>query len=236
MILAVPVAGKQKSVDICKAFIDGSPRKPFGYVFYGVNESNAKQWRIVMASGEPWFYIDNSYFDSARGKQYRVTKGRVQIDPRGVKSDGKRFDALGLTIAPMNARPSDLWIVVEQSPSFMRYVANDEHWLEQQMAGIPGGHHVKVRRWSSDKPKQQETLPADLAGAWTLVTHSSAAAVTAALLGVPAIVSPMSALYSMRWSTATEHDERRDYLNVLADNQWTLDEIRAGKAWEWLNK
>ncbi len=236
VIRAYPVANKQKAVDICHAFAEGAPRDSFAAVFYGVNESNVRDWRRVMASGEPWFYIDNSYFDKTRGTYFRVAKNRVQVNPAGIPSDGKRFDALGLTIAPMNARPSDLWIVIEQSPSFMRYVANDEHWLEQAMVVIPRGHHIKVRRWSPDKPKQQATLPADLTEAWTLVTHSSAAAVTAALMGVPAVVSPMSAMYHCRWASDPKFDQRRDFLNVLADNQWTLDEIRAGKAWRWLNE
>ena len=73
-------------------------------------------------------------------------------------------------------------------------------------------------------------------GASTLVTHSSAAAVTAVIEGIPVIVSGMSALAQMRWSTDPEHDQRLGFLNVLADNQWTLDEIREGKAWEWLTK
>ena len=43
-----------------------------------------------------------------------------------------------------------------------------------------------------------------------------------------------SALADMRMSTDPEHDQRRDFLNVLADNQWTLDEIKQGVAWKWL--
>ena len=231
---AFPVVGKQKSADICNAFIAGAPKDAEGAVFYGVNESNVHYWRRAMAAPYSVYYIDNSYFDKTRGKQYRIAKNRVQVNPTGIASDGKRFGALSLAIAPMNAKPSDLWIVVEQSPSFMRYVANDERWLERQMADIPGGHHVKVRRWSSDKIKQQETLPRDLATAWTLVTHSSAAAVTAALLGVPAIVSPMSAMYECRWSSDPLYDQRRAFFNVLADAQFTLKEIREGVAWKWL--
>ena len=235
MIRAHPVPNKQKAARICGDFLAGAPTKAEGAVFYGVNADNARDWYRAQAAGD-WYYIDNSYFDSVRGQQYRVTKNRLQVNPFGVASDGKRFDALGLTIAPMNARPSDLWIVVEQSPSFMQYVASDPFWIDRVVArSIPKGHRVKVRRWAPDKIKQQETLPADLAEAWTLVTHSSAAAVTAALMGVPAIVSPTSAMYYGRWSTFPEHDERRAYLNVLADNQWTLEEIRNGKAWEWLN-
>ncbi len=229
-----PVAGKQKSIAICRAFAEGAPKGADCYVFYGVTESNVAAWIDAKKSGTDWYYIDNSYFDSVRGQQYRVTKNRVQVDPLGRSSDGERFKKLGLTVQPMNARASDLWVLIEQSPSFMQYVAGDPHWLESMAGGIPKGHRIVVRRWVADKIKQQETLPEAIEGAWTVVAHSSAAAVSAAVLGVPAAVSPMSAIYGMRYSTHSEHDQRQHYLNVLADNQWTLDEIKAGRAWAWL--
>jgi hypothetical protein len=237
VIQAFPVVGKAKAARICEAFIAGASRSAVGAVFYGVNESNVHEWHRAKAGPHPWFYIDNSYFDSVRGEQYRIAKNRVQTKVPGNVSDGKRFAALGLKIAPMNVRPSDLWIAIEQSPSFMRYVADDPTWLERAaQAVVPGHHRMKVRRWSPNKPKQQETLPADLAGAWTLITHSSAAAVTATLMGVPVVVSPRSALTDMRVSTDPKHDQRQHYMEVLADNQWTIAEIRAGKAWAWLNR
>jgi hypothetical protein len=95
---------------------------------------------------------------------------------------------------------------------------------------------VRVRTWQRDKLLQQAGLPSALDGAYTVLTHSSAAAVTATLLGIPAVVSPMSALHNMRWSTDPHHDQRLRYMQVLADNQWTLDEIREGRAWRWLNR
>ena len=234
MIQAFPVIGKQKAVDICDAFIAGAPKSAEGAVFYGVNESNYDNWLKVRRAGSTWWYLDNSMFDSVRGQQYRIAKNRVQTKVPGLVSDGKRFAALGLEIAPMNLRSSDLWIAVEQSPSYMKYVAENPTWLERAVAAIPDNHRMKVRRWSPNKLKQQETLPADLTEAWTLITHSSAAAVTATLMGVPVIVSSLSALADMRMSTDPEHDQRRDFLNVLADNQWTLDEIKQGVAWKWL--
>jgi len=236
VLKAFPVVGKKKAQMICKAFIDGAPKSAEGAVFYGVNESNYDNWLKVQRAGITWWYLDNSMFDSVRGQQYRIAKNRVQTKVPGNVSDGKRFAALGLHIAPMNVSPSDLWIAIEQSPSFMRYVAGDPTWLERAVSVVPNHHRMKVRRWSPDKPKQQETLPADLAEAWTLITHSSAAAVTATLMGVPVIVSPRSALTDMRVSTDPKHDQRRHYMEVLADNCWAIAEIRAGKAWAWLNR
>lgn len=242
MVIACPVRGKQKSVDICRAFIEGSPRKAFGYVFYGVNESNWRNWQIVQRSGEPWFYIDNSFFDVVRGQQFRVAKNRVQTLVGEQTSDGKRFDALGLTIAEWDAWESNNrnWLVVEQSESFMRYVANEPDWLEERAKSLPFGRmsEMRVRRWERDKLKQQTTLAADLEWADSVLAHSSAAAVEAVLVGVPIIVSKMSALAGMVCGRAesAHRDERRRYLSVLADNQFSLEAFRSGEAWAHLQK
>lgn len=230
-----PVSGKPKSLMICHAFAEGAPPRAECSVFYGVNESNHAEWLKAQKRGD-WYYIDNSYFDKVRGKQYRVTKNAVQCKPIGQASDGKRFAKLGIELKPMNLRSSDLWVFIEQSPSFMQYVAHDPHWLERMVGSRPAGARIDVRRWDSNKLKQQETLPQVIEDAWTVVAHSSAASVTALLLGIPTIVSEMSALYGIRISTHPDHDQRLHCMNVLADNQWTLDEIREGKAWRHLAK
>jgi hypothetical protein len=125
-------------------------------------------------------------------------------------------------------------LAIEQSASFMRYVVEQPNWLAEMTRGFAAV--TTLRRWSADKLKQQASLPEALGMASTVVTHSSAAAVTATLLGIPCIVSQMSALARMRWSTQPEHDDRLQYMQVLADNQWALGRIREGEAWAWLNR
>ncbi len=71
----------------------------------------------------------------------------------------------------------------------------------------------------------------DLADARQLITHSSASAVEALLEGVPVIVSRMSAVFGID----PVHDTRLHAMQVLADNQFDMSEIRSGKAWLWLN-
>ena len=76
------------------------------------------------------------------------------------------------------------------------------------------------------------TLAEDLARSHLVVTHSSAAAVEALLAGVAVRVSPMSPCYGIM---SRQQELRQGMFNVLADNQWTLDEIRNGTAWKTLN-
>lgn len=239
MLISCPVPGKDKSARICRAFMDGAPRDAEGYVFFGVNEANAEQWRIAKASGLPWFYIDNSFFDVTRGQRFRVARNRVQVNARELTSDGRRFDALGLEIKPWTVARSGYWLVIEQSQSFMRTVADAPDWLSRTLYDLssPAGAPVRVRAWNRDKHAQMRTLDADLAGAKCLVTHTSAAAVQAVLQGVPAYVDRMHALAQMVCGLGgyTDRDQRRRFLSVLADHEFTLDELRAGAAWHRLH-
>lgn len=233
---AVPKRGKAKSEMLCMAFLEGAPWsvKPFS-VYYGVDEHNLERWRREMADPDYDVYvIDNSYFDKTRGTHFRVTKNAMQVDPRGRVSDGKRFDTLGIEIKPWQHNPQGHYLIVEQSPAFMRDVARDRDWFTREVAELssPDSREVRVRRWNPNKPKLAASLQDDLRGCWALITHSSAAAVEAALAGVTPLVEPMSAMAHM---TSLALEERRRFMGVLAEHQFTLSELKNGYAWTIVN-
>src|SRR5574341_982105 len=179
-----PVTGKQKSWDLCNAFLAGAPKNaPDAHVFYGVDDSNIAEWRRVQREQLPFFYIDNSYFDCVRGRQFRITKNGIQHDGLG-DTDGQRFKALGVTVKPQRDAPGGHIVACHQSDAFMEHIARDPTWLHNVLKHIGPSVPIRHRRWQSDKMKLQSTLLADLQGASELVTHSSAAAVTAVLEGV----------------------------------------------------
>jgi hypothetical protein len=230
-LIACPVAGKKKSADICAAFVAGAPKEAEGVVFYGVDPSNFNVWKKVQREQIPFYYVDNSYFDVVRGTQFRVTRNRLQIDAMQHTSDGKRFEALGVDIKPMQSNSKGHWVVIEQSLSFMQFVDAPD-WFHRTLLWTEGtGRPVRVRKWDRDKARAQATLQEDLRGAWGLVTHSSAAAVTALLEGIPATVWYGHALAHVRGHADNSRDRRRAAFNVLADHQFTLDEMKEGKAW-----
>lgn len=231
-VTAYPVLGKSKSATLCGAFLDGY-RAAGGTencaVFYGVDASNMRKWSEVKAFGMPWYAIDNSYFDAVRGEQFRIAKSRMQTDVEGQETDGKRFAALGLHVKSWREE-GEHWVVCPQSESFMREIVGYKgDWLKDALQILGYHRPVLVRGWNRDKKAQSSTLFTDLLGAWGLVTHSSAAAVEALLEGVMVSVSPMSACFN-------QAQNRNHLFGVLADNQWTLDEIRNGDAWRWLNR
>jgi UDP:flavonoid glycosyltransferase YjiC (YdhE family) len=80
-------------------------------------------------------------------------------------------------------------------------------------------------------PDDEVPFEEDLAEAFCVVTHSSNTAVEAILAGVPAFVLGQSAAQPF----ACNDLKMIEAPFVLADNQWTLKEIREGKAWADLN-
>jgi len=185
-------------------------------VFYGVRMAWKHVWDQAKAEGRTWYYVDNSLFDCARERYFRIAKNRLQ--PTGIgESDGKRFAELGIQIKPM--RDGETVVVAAQSDEFME-IMGDPGWRERVTANLRrqyGMNRVILRRKGIGRP-----LADDLKHAGLLVTWSSAAAVTALLEGVWVVCAPeCCATYAV--------DDRRKWASCLADNQWTLDEMRRGE-------
>lgn len=230
MLTAVPLPGKGKSSMLCAAFIDGAPKSAKGFVFYGTLGKPLEVYRRAMLESVPCWLIDNSYFDAVRGQQFRVTLNGLQVlGARNRKSDGKRFDALGLEIKRPQRAANGHTVVCHQSEAFMRDIACDPFWVQRHLDFMRPLRTVQ-RPWARDKAAQQVTLVDDLQGASALLTHSSAAAVTALLEGVPTCASTMSAAHGCTLN------DRQHFMNVLADNQFDLKELKDGTAWQLLNR
>lgn len=240
MVNAYPVAGKTKSLDICRAFVDGvKDHATDCAVFYGVDQSNSQHWDRVKTLGIDWYYIDNSYFDATRGTHFRVTRNGLQHSGLG-HTTGVRFRQLRQKIMPWRVHGNHI-LVCPQSDQFMREIAHfPGNWLQDVQAALATltVRPLRVRNWDRDKAALSATLRDDLRGAWALVTYSSAAAVSALIEGVPPISKAGACAYMGNNLSTIEkprmREDRERFLGVLADNQFTLQELREGKAWRTL--
>jgi hypothetical protein len=245
---AYPVAGKQKSLQICSAFAAGCGGRVLGpaaecreggAIFFGVDASNAHVWRDVQERRLPFVYLDNSYHDKVRGRYFRATLNRLQCSGLGT-SDGRRFDALGVPVRPWRSGGRTV-ILCPQSPAFHADVlaGDGASWVPRTATALASaGLTVKVRAWQRDKGKQAETFAADLDDAMAVVTWSSAAAVTALLEGLPVVTlgesaaSPLAgSLLELMQGRLPLPSGRREWAGVLADAQFTLAEMANGTAW-----
>lgn len=243
-VFAYPQPGKAKSRRICRAFAEGcggsviedGKLRDGPAMFYGVAPGMESLWHGAQ-DGRDYFYADNAFFDSCREQYFRIGKGRLQHDGAGT-SDGHRLTALGVRVAPWRTAGAHI-VVCQQSDHFMRSLAGyDGNWMEDTIAALRRvtSRPIRMRPWLRNKSAQSATLAADLVSAHALVTWSSAAAVNALVAGIPVVCAVAAAAACLSTpldeiETPRLPDGRRRLAAVLADNQWTLAEIRAGVAW-----
>lgn len=226
---------------------------PGGAAFYGVRPAWRHLWDQARAEGRAWYFVDNAYFDSCRERYFRATREAMQCDGLQAAWGGghsrqpgwdARWRALGLEIRNWRFAPDGHVVVCPQSPEFMATCCDwPGDWLEQTVRELRRhtDRPLRIRPWRRNKGAAAASLRQDLAGAWALVTHMSCAADEALLAGVPVFCTGRCAA---RWmgSSALEDIERPVYparrdewAMVLANNQWTLDEMARGDCWKALH-
>ena len=206
-------------------FTDNKPRSG-GWAGFP-SPSNLNTLKHAIDGGFDYVYADHAYFK--RHQFYRLTKNAKFHTGEG-KTDGKRLKALGMR--PKKWVKGRHIVLASQSYAFFeRQGINLFDW-EQRMA-------FKIQK-HTDRPiitrnkKDKRSFEEDLKDAWLLVTHSSNAALDALMVGVPVICTDPCHASSMATNgfenIENPHypDDRLRWAGVLADNQWTLDEIRKG--------
>ena len=156
-------AGKAKARTVCQAFVDGAGGgrvlQPGAAVFFGVTEPSQHLWHQARREGVDWYYLDNAYFDAARGHAFRAVRNAVQA--RGDEPpDWPRFARLGLRIMPWRRSGRHVLLVV-QSATHMEVVAGRRaDWWREALKVL--AHHtdrpVVVRGWRSNKMALASTL------------------------------------------------------------------------------
>ncbi len=213
-------------------------------VFYGVDRQTLQLWREVSQSGHPYFYVDNGYFRSKwqGGDHFRITRDAPQCSGLG-ESTGDRWRALGLQIQPwrrkgtviMIACQSDFWHERHGHGSAAQFAEKTRIAL-RQFTERPIMIRAKPVKGHSEPPLLQA-----LNNCWAVVTHSSMVALEGLLCGVPAFTTAPSALTPVTSAgvgsieAPTYPNDLERWAGVLADNQWSMKEIRDGTAWRALN-
>lgn len=244
MLTLYPQPGKDKARRICTAFARGAGGKVSQHVprelfagpagFYGVRPAWLHLWQQAMAEKRDWWYIDNAYFDAGREHYFRVTRNALQHPGRG-KSSGERLADLGITVRPWRLAGEHI-VVCVQSDEFLRVVAGVDGgaagWLAKTLGTLS---KVTQRDIVVREKRDTQPLAADLEGAHAVVTYSSAAANEALIAGIPVSVGVGAALDFSTPLHEIENprrpDGREQWAAVLADQQWSIDEMAEGVAW-----
>lgn len=195
-----------------------------------------QNWHELQRSieaGFDWYYGDHAYF--RRGTFYRVTKNA--LFSRGVgKSDMQRVKMF--LEKPASWGSGENIIICPQSDTFFRRVGTTQiEWITNTVK--------ELKRYTDRKillhfKKDRLPLSAFLKGAHCVVSYSSNSAVEAVMNGVPAINTADSHAALMCRSSLSDienlffPDNRLEYAAVLADNQFTFEEMSNGTCWRHL--
>lgn len=191
--------------------------------------------RQAQAEGRDWYYIDHAYFH--RGKYYRVTKNAYQHDGRGTSTGTRFLTAQRRRVQPWRTSGSHILICPNSAVHFGLHGQDVDQWLADVTTTLRRHTDREIRiRWKvqrADRP-----IAEDLVDAWACVVFSSASAVDALIAGVPVFtLAPFASTVRMGLSDLTQieqpcyPDDRESFVSVLADHQWTLQELLLGDAW-----
>lgn len=185
--------------------------------------------------GKNWFYGDKAYF--GRGIYYRITKNAYMHDCEGEASP-YRWNSLGIRLQPWQNGSKIL--LCPQSDAFFRlHGTTQDAWIQEVTRKIKEVSDRKIKIHCKNPSDTEKTFRKQLTDIWAVVVHSSMAGAQAAIHGVPCFATDSSSVSAKFGTTDLSLIEtpvkptNRDHLAwILADNQWTLDEIKSGMAWE----
>jgi hypothetical protein len=215
------------------AIVEAKKLLPGPAVFYGVDRVTLPVYLEVVQSGRDYFYIDNGYFNSKwhGGTYYRITKNRLQHDGLA-PSDGDRWRQLGIELSPWRSG-GKVVLIAQQSPWWYEWHGTSIDEWTQRALDVAADWQTEVR----GKPTTKALPPIDWPNIKAVIAHSSNTAIDGLIQGVPCLVD---AWYAAAFSLAGDwHKGRLCYpanreavFASLADNQWTVEQMATGHAWE----
>jgi hypothetical protein len=188
----------------------------------------------AIKAAKDYWHIDHGYFfrsstPEAYDGYYRITKNNFWHDGLS-KCNSDRFARLKMQgLQLKDWRKTGNHIIVVPPSKYMADHWGMHDWLRDIVAEIKKYTDREIVVSIKNETPLERVLP----NAWALVTDHSNAGITALLEGVPTIfTNPARKLGEI--SEIENPPMDRDFFYGLAYQQWTLEEIRSGEAWNYL--
>lgn len=207
------------------------------HAFYGQLWTAVRLVPEAIASGKPYFHLDNGWFKPGRGERdgyYRITY-RSPSPAFIPGTDPQRALDIGARLRPWREDGGHVLVALPGQHFGAPWGLRMSGWTHAILDRVRAvtDRPIVVRGKDTDRP-----LALDLDGAWCVVTHSSNVAVDAVLAGVPAVVEPSSPTaplgnVGLEWIRKPHLSEQRgEWLSSLCWQQFTPAEMKSGMAWE----
>lgn len=216
---------------ICAAFSEGCGGKT---VYPEEAGSNIATYGIlrgtedVIKQAENFWYIDHGYIK--RSNPAGTLNGYFRITKNALWHSGKGnypTDRLNNIVPHIKKRTGGKNIILAPPSKYMRAFLGLHDWEEKTIE--------EIKKYS-DRPilistKQQNPMNEVMKDAWAVVTDHSNSAIDALIQGVPIIMTNPARTYGKIENIESLDFDPIPLLSALSYNQWTLDEMRSGKAW-----
>lgn len=255
-----PTLGKVKAKKLCVALAEGvqaagdraeivpagsaSKLERGAAFFYGMDPYTLPLLRQAETEGRNWYYADNAYY-FGRGEYFRVTHRALMHDGTG-DAPPDRWRSFDINLRPW--RGGGRYIVVtSQSRLFYtsRMGMDRDEWYRRVVQLLKKYTDRPIipcmkpepRQMRNDQPHSDD-FEQMLKSAYCVVTESSSTGVGAVIQGIPVVSLGPSMCTPMATPVtdieAPRKPDREQWLQNLAANQWTKDELRDGTAWRML--
>jgi len=219
----------------CKGSIHFNKQYQGGSIAMFGDETLLKIKNQAIEASQNWFYGDKAYF--GRGKYYRVTKNAYMHDAQGVATSA-RFDKLNIQV--QNWKVGDRILICPQSNDFhVRHGLTQSQWVAQVKKTLSNYTDRDIIIHTKTSGDAEMMFRMRLKNVWATIVYSSMAGVQSVMHGVPCFATDCTSTAAQFGSTdlslietPIKPDNREMMAWVLADNQFTLEELASGMAWE----
>ena len=234
------------------------------HFFWGLGANNMGLIKECENKGEEWWYVDLGYFTeqitrypkpeihNKDNTYFRIVKGSIHTKS-GILTDGERLDILRekgiVTIYPGWAEGRKKILVCPSSPTVSYYINNitQEEWIDNTVKELKKYTKREIEVRNKPRPGNKwwdKPLLEELKDTYCLVTNMSLAAVDAVTHNVPAITYKDNVASSVCTTelnmieTPYKPNVRtiREWMTVMSEHQFTLNEIGSGVAYEALKR
>jgi len=237
--------------------------KPIHF-FWGLGSNNLQEIKQVKEKGEEWWYIDVGYITEQITRYpipiindydktyFRIIKGDMHMQG-GLPEDGSRYKKLlhqGIDAEFKGWNTGECkHILLAPSSQTVCIFKNDmsqEEWIQEAKEQIRCYTDRPIIIRNKPRPNNEwwgTDIKDELKDCHALVTNMSLSAIDAVLNKVPVVTHKNNVCYpvSFRLESINEfrmpaREDMTMWLNCVANNQFTLQEIEDGLAYEVLNK
>lgn len=222
------------------------------YFFFGILRGSGD----MMKRANSYYFADHAYFNAGHDQNpawYRITKN-AHVNSAFTDCPKVRYEQyFHKNLKPW--RTSGSKIVVCPPTGAVEWYFDSQDWLEASIKTLQ--QHTDREIVVRDKPmnpqvlekngittlsgfnknKQQKPLAEDLADAWAVVTFNSSVAIDAVCEGIPVFCGAECSAYQVAEQDLSKIEtpryvEREPWLWHLSYNQFTLEEMRSGFAYD----